>query len=328
MTREPLKAQGGGRRHAAPALASDTAANNLDPPPPREWALVVQQLRALSSASRPAPPWWTAAPGFYGTIETRTDPASYHWDGMVRRNPPHFMFQFSLAGWGEFELYGQPPRRIPPGTGFLVVIPSRHRYYLPQDSPGWTFGWLGICHPYLLARVKKQVAATGPMIETHPDGALIASAVRLIRGAMMKDFHNRYELELALFKLVLTYEQWSNEANESSRERQRLLDEVRVRIIASLPRAVSVDAVAAEYGMSRSRFSHFFRARTGLTPARFGTEVRIREATRMLLESRAPLKQIADACGFANPNHFCRVFRRIQDASPGSYRHATRSRKG
>jgi AraC-like DNA-binding protein len=128
--------------------------------------------------------------------------------------------------------------------------------------------------------------------------------------------------------LVLTYEQWSNEANESSRERQRLLDEVRVRIIASLPRAVSVDAVAAEYGMSRSRFSHFFRARTGLTPARFGTEVRIREATRMLLESRAPLKQIADACGFANPNHFCRVFRRIHDASPGSYRHATRSRKG
>jgi AraC-like DNA-binding protein len=71
--------------------------------------------------------------------------------------------------------------------------------------------------------------------------------------------------------------------------------------------------------MSRSNFSHFFRARTGLTPAHFSTEVRVHEAGRTLLTSRAPLKQIAKAFGFRNPSYFCRLFRLYQHLSPDSY---------
>jgi AraC-like DNA-binding protein len=102
------------------------------------------------------------------------------------------------------------------------------------------------------------------------------------------------------------------------------LEEVRSRIVASLPATLAVDALADAYGMSRSHFSHFFRARTGLSPARFATEVRIHEATRRLLDTRATVKQIADACGFANANHFCKVFRRFQHLSPAAYRQAIR----
>jgi transcriptional regulator GlxA family with amidase domain len=72
--------------------------------------------------------------------------------------------------------------------------------------------------------------------------------------------------------------------------------------------------------MTRSHFSHFFRARTGLTPARFATEVRIHETARLLLDSRLPLKQIAQACGFVNTSHFCKIFRQVQHLSPASYR--------
>ena len=38
-------------------------------------------------------------------------------------------------------------------------------------SPGWTFGWIGIYHPYLFRRIAKQVAATGPVLEAAPDSA-------------------------------------------------------------------------------------------------------------------------------------------------------------
>jgi transcriptional regulator GlxA family with amidase domain len=57
-----------------------------------------------------------------------------------------------------------------------------------------------------------------------------------------------------------------------------------------------------------------------LTPAHFTTEVRVQQAARMLIDTRAPLKQIADACGFADANHLCKVFRRFQHLSPASYR--------
>lgn len=87
-----------------------------------------------------------------------------------------------------------------------------------------------------------------------PDDALTASALHLVRGAIKKDFRDRYAVELALFEFVLA------------------------------------------------------------------TEVRVHEATRLLRETREPLKQIADACGFANANHFCKVFRRFQHVSPAAYR--------
>jgi AraC-like DNA-binding protein len=55
-----------------------------------------------------------------------------------------------------------------------------------------------------------------------------------------------------------------------------LLDEVRRRVLSDPRHAPSVEALAAELGMSRSAFGHSFRAKTGVSPARFMTEVRCR----------------------------------------------------
>jgi len=308
-------------------LTSDVVASrNPGPAPPAEWATALRQLSDLSRSPTPAPSWWTPQTGYFGSVETRTDPAGYRWDGMKRLgrgDPPLFFFQLTMAGFGHFQLYGQAPRRVSPGTGFFAIIPSRHRYYLPEDSPGWTFGWIGVYHPQLLARVSRRVASTGPLVEAPPDGPLTASTLRLVRGAIKKDFRDRFEVELALFEFVLAYERWAEQPRDRSGEGQRVLDEVRARVLASLPKTVGVDALAAEYGMSRSHFSHFFRSRTGLTPARFATEVRTHEAARMLADTRAPLKRIAEACGFANASHFCKIFRRFQHLSPASYRRTT-----
>jgi AraC-like DNA-binding protein len=312
------------QRSSFDVLTSDVVASrHPGPAPSPEWAPALHQLTELSRKPVPAPAWWTPATAYFGSVETRTDPSSYYWDGMTRLgrgDAPLFAFQLTLAGWGHFQLLGQPPRRVPPGTAFIAIMPSRHRYYLPADSPGWTFGWISIYHPYLLARMTKQVAATGPLVEVAPDGPLAAIAVRLMRGAIKKDFRDRFEVELALFELLVACEQCVERARDSSGEGQRLLEAVRARVVASLPKALDVNALAAEYGMSRTHFSHFFRARTGLTPARFATEVRVHQATRLLLDTRAPLKQIALECGFGDANYFCKVFRRFQHMSPASYR--------
>jgi len=317
------------RKRSDELLTSDAVASkNPRPIASREWVPALTHLVDLSRAPTPAPAWWTPTGAFFGSIETRTDPASYHWDGMKRLgrgDPPLVIFQFTMAGWGHFQEHGQPARRVSPGKGFFAVVPSRHSYYLPRASPGWTFGWVGVYHPYLLARISRQVAATGPLVDTPPDGAFTASALRLVRGAIKKDFRDRFEAELALFEFVLGYERWARQPNDESGEGARMLKNVRSRIIASLPKTIAVEVLAAEHGMSRSHFSHFFRARTGLTPARFATEVRIHEAARLLVDTQAPLKHIADVCGFATANHFCKVFRRVQHLSPAAYRRGLRA---
>jgi AraC-like DNA-binding protein len=312
------------RRSSFEVLTSDdVASRRLGPDPPPEWATALHQLVELSRKPVPAPTWWTPMTAYFGSVETRTDPSTYVWDGMKRLgrgDAPLFAFQLTMAGWGHFQHYGRPPRRVQPGTAFIALIPSRHRYYLPAGSPGWTFGWISIYHPYLLDRMAKLVSAAGALVEVAPDGPLSAIVMRLLRGAIKKDFRNRFEVELALFQFLVACEESAHQARASSGEGERLIEAVRARVEASLPAALDVNALAADHGMSRTHFSHFFRARTGLTPARFAAEVRVHRATRMLLDPRTPLKQIALDCGFADANYFCKVFRRFQHMSPASYR--------
>lgn len=260
---------------------------------------------------------------YFGNVETRTDPASYSWDGMKRlgrRDPPLVFFQLTMAGWGIFEQAGKRPERVSPGMAFFAVVPSRHRYYLPPGSPGWTFGWIGLYHPYLIRRIARQVATSGPLLRMEPSSAFTALAMRLVRGAFEKDYRDRFEVELALFELTVSYERMAQRLGDPQGERERVLEALRARVLATPRQPVSVDELAAEHSMSRTHFTHHFRARTGLTPARFMTEVRIQQAARMLVETKAPLKAIAAEFGFANENHFGKVFRRFLHLSPAAYR--------
>ena len=312
------------RRQSFEVLTSSVVAGQAPgPAPPAEWAAHLRQLVNASHAPVEGPRWWTPGNAYFCNVETRTDPHAYRWDGMKRLGPgarPLAFFQLTLAGWGHFELYGRPARRVPPGTAFFALVPSRHRYYLPRDSPGWTFAWIGIYHPYVLRRIAKQVAATGPLVVAPPSSELVASTMRLVRGAFEKDFRDRHEVELALFEFLIAYERRADEIRDPEGDRERLLEWLRERVLASRRRPLDVDQVAAERGMSRSHFSHHFRASTGLSPARYMTELRVQEAARALLATRAPLKQIATEWGFANPTHFGRVFRRFQHVSPAAYR--------
>jgi len=314
------------RRDSFEALTSEVVAGRASgPAAPAEWASALRHLTELSRKPAPAPQWWTPTTGYFGSLETRADPVAYSWDGMARLgrgDAPLFAFQLTLAGWGSFQLAGQRACRVPPGSAFIALIPSRHRYFLPRESPGWTFGWISIHHPYVLERMKKLVAQAGPLIEVAPRGPLAGIVIRLIRGAIKKDFRDAFEVELALFELMLHCEQAAQQARASSGEGSRLLEEVRQRVAGSLPKVPDVEALATQYGMSRTHFTHFFRQRTGSTPARFAAEVRIREATRLLLETRLPLKQIAENCGFADVNYFGKVFRRFHHMSPAAYRRA------
>lgn len=281
----------------------------------------------LARAPEPAPSWWTPRTAYVGSIETRTDAKGYNTDGMRRMgrgDQPLVLFQLTLAGRGAFETHRQAARTVEPGMGIFAVAPFRHRYFLPEGSPGWTFAWIGLYHPYLLERIARQVEMSGPVVEVAPTGALAAATLRLLRGAIRKDFRDHLEVELALVEFVIAFQRSTLQAHNSMGEGQRLLDEVRSRVLARLPVAIDVVGLAADYGMSRTHFSHFFRDHTGLTPAHFASMVRVQEAARMLLDTRAPLKRIADACGFANANHFCKVFRRFNHLSPTSYRRGVR----
>ena len=95
-------------------------------------------------------------------------------------------------------------------------------------------------------------------------------------------------------------------------------------MLADPRQRLGLDVLARERGMSPTAFSHFFRANTGMTPGRFMTEARVQLAVRMLETTQLPLARIASECGFANANHFGKVFRKFRPQSAGAYRRSIR----
>jgi len=85
---------------------------------------------------------------------------------------------------------------------------------------------------------------------------------------------------------------------------------------------LSVEAVAATVGLSRSQLTRLFRAHFGLGPAERLRQYRIEKARTLLADSTLTLKEVACVCGFACPNHFCRVFQQLTRTTPTQFRRA------
>jgi transcriptional regulator GlxA family with amidase domain len=89
-------------------------------------------------------------------------------------------------------------------------------------------------------------------------------------------------------------------------------------IAAHLDRDLSVNALAAQAGMSPRSFARLFI--NGLTPAKLVEVTRIEAAARALSESQGSIKQIAAQCGFGDEERMRRAFLRKLGVAPSVYR--------
>jgi len=88
---------------------------------------------------------------------------------------------------------------------------------------------------------------------------------------------------------------------------------------------ISLDDLAAEACLSPFHFSRLFRKATGLSPHRYVTERRVREAKAKLTEGRLSLVEIALESGFGSQGSFNRIFRKHTGLTPGRFRAERRS---
>lgn len=85
--------------------------------------------------------------------------------------------------------------------------------------------------------------------------------------------------------------------------------------------APDFDDVAQTVGLSRPHFFHLFRKQTGMTPATFGSMLRMDLSIQSVSQQEMALKDVALNLGFDSPGNFTRFFARQQGVTPSQYRH-------
>lgn len=77
--------------------------------------------------------------------------------------------------------------------------------------------------------------------------------------------------------------------------------------------------IAAEVGLSESRFRHLFKEATGSSPTRYANLKKIQKAKDLLLSGACNIGEAAEELGFQNIFYFSRLFKSITGQNPSVY---------
>ena len=150
-------------------------------------------------------------------------------------------------------------------------------------------------------------ADIGHLIESSRSGAFPASRLTLLAN----------EVFVCLLELL--------RAQKPRRKSSLMLGERSVamflkRMESELHEPWTLERMAEKSGLARTRFAHYCRKLTNLSPMEYLQQRRVEKA-RVLLEGSGPsVTEIAMECGFASGAYFSSVFRRHFHCSPRDYR--------
>lgn len=142
--------------------------------------------------------------------------------------------------------------------------------------------------------------------------------------AVMKFFSILYELSLFDDVRVLSSSKFAN-MDESSDSRR--ISKVYNYVNNHYKEVIRLEDLANEVGMTPISFSRFFKLRVNKTISDYIIDIRLGEATRLLVDTTQSIAEICYECGFNNLSNFNRIFKKKKDCSPKEFREYYRKTK-
>ncbi len=75
-------------------------------------------------------------------------------------------------------------------------------------------------------------------------------------------------------------------------------------------------ALGRQVDLNRSRLSHDFKTRFGMTVYDYVTDIRMEQASKMLRNPRLSIGHVAETLGYTHARNFSQAFRRYFEVSP------------
>lgn len=152
---------------------------------------------------------------------------------------------------------------------------------------------------------------------TLPPSREAAAIAALLRRAARGDENDAMAVAAAAFEAATP----ARTHAPAPADKRRVLDAVRY-IQANFAGNCALATLAGVAGISQFHFARLFKLVTGQSPAQFVLHIRLAAAARRLLESAAPVAQIAYETGFNDLSHFNASFKSAFGATPTAWRRA------
>ena len=107
---------------------------------------------------------------------------------------------------------------------------------------------------------------------------------------------------------------------ELSRTPEQVVETLQRYIQENYAQSLDFSAIALRYGFSGSYLTRIFRSHTGTPPQQFLTNCRMVAAKQLLADTQLLVRDVGARVGYADPFHFCKVFKNRTGLSPLKYR--------
>lgn len=259
-----------------------------------------------------------------GAGRQRTCDHSYNWDGTKRGNRDLVLWQYTISGMGAVD-YASRTMYLEPGKAFLLVVPEKHRYYLPENSDHWEFLYLSLNGTEIVRLAWELRRMSGAVSSRYCSEKSVAVANRIIDGVINKTL-SPHQASAAAYEFMMSLLSESEAAPSGvDVDLHQIMHDY---CLENIERHPDIDELAEVAGYSRGHFYRKFKEKTGANPHEFILDLKMRFAMRKLQnEYNISVKEVAAACGFEDPSYFCKVFKKFFGVTPACFRGEKRKKE-
>lgn len=245
-----------------------------------------------------------------------------HYRSREKEEVNEFVLIYCVEGEGWFELEGK--KQIVHANQFFI-LPERkaHRYGSGSEN-SWSIYWMHF------NGAKADFFSKGfdrPTDISSNDNSRIKERLNLfeeIFSCLNKGYSKNYMLyaTTSLFHFLgsMKFMGEYRDSNVSRRERMDVVDKAIHYMQENIHKKVALHDIANEVKLSVSYFANLFYEKTGYSPLRYLTQLRIQEACRYLDATNMKMNQISPLVGVEDPLYFSRLFTKTMKMSPSEYR--------
>lgn len=209
----------------------------------------------------------------------------------------------------------------------MFIKPYEWHSYFPDKSTGWNEYWIGFEGEAIENILKSglfnkkdciyKIGIKERIIDLYEHALKIANEE--------KSGCQQYLSGIANMILGMTlYYKNNNSIQDLSSEQ---IDKSKIIIRTNILNDISLEDIAAEVNMSYSWFRKQFKKYTGLSPAHYIQELKIKQAKELVSSSSLSINEISYHLKFESPAYFIKVFKKHTGCTPLKYRSKFNSNK-
>lgn len=237
-----------------------------------------------------------------------------------RDNLTSYLFFIVLSGSGDL-VYENRSYKLNPGD--CVFIDCKKSYAHTTSNDLWALKWAHFYGPNLNS-IYEKYKERGGQVFFHPEytDSYISLLDQLISVAESEDYIKDmviFESLTSLLTLIMK-ESWHPELINPPSVKRQNLQGLKEYLDKNFRHKINLDDLAKSFFINKFYLTRIFKEQFGMSINNYIIQKRITYAKHLLRFTDKNIEEIAIEVGVNDANYFSRMFKKIEEISPGEYR--------